>query len=150
MKAGKNQMSGFSSSHGSLDSLVVTHFSKKDHIGALTQGGTQGNQIIGSIRTDLALADNAFVMSVQVFQRVFQRDDMSFTAVIDLVDDTSMVVDFPLPAGPVIRTIPLVRSAASITAGGMCRSCGSGRLNAIIRMTAAREPRCRYVIYTKS
>ena len=89
MKAGKNQMSGFSSSHGSLDSLVVTHFSKKDHIGALTQGGTQGNQIIGSIRTDLALADNAFVMSVQVFQRVFQRDDMSFTAVIDLVDDTS-------------------------------------------------------------
>ena len=89
MKAGKNQMSGFSSSHGSLDSLVVTHFSKKDHIRTLTQGGTQGNQIIGSIRTDLALADNAFVMSVKVFQRVFQRDDMAFTAVIDLVDDTS-------------------------------------------------------------
>ena len=89
MKAGKNQMSGFSSSHGSLDSLVVTHFSKKDHIGALTQGGTQGNQIIGSIRADLALADNAFVMSVQVFQRVFQRDDMPFAAVIDFVDDTS-------------------------------------------------------------
>ena len=89
MKAGKNQMSGLSSSHGSLDSLVVTHFSKQDHIRALTQGGTQGNQIIGSIRTDLSLADNAFVMSVQVFQRVFQRDDMSFTAVIDLVDDTS-------------------------------------------------------------
>ena len=89
MKAGKNQMSGLSSSHGSLDSLVVTHFSKKDHIRALTQGGTQGNQIIGSIRTDLALADNAFVMSVQVFQRVFQRDDMPFAAVIDFVDDTS-------------------------------------------------------------
>ena len=87
MKAGKNQMSGLSSSHGSLDSLVVTHFSKKNHIRALAQGGTQGNQIIGSIRTDLTLADNAFVMSVQVFQRVFQSDDMSFPAVIDLVDD---------------------------------------------------------------
>ncbi len=80
-------MSGLSSSHGSLI-VSWSRISPSRITSALTQGGTQGNQIIGSIRADLALADNAFVRSVQVFQRVFQCDDMS-TAVIDLVDDTS-------------------------------------------------------------
>ena len=87
MKAGKNEMTSLGSSHGSLDGFMVTHFSKKNHIRALAQGSAQGNQIIGSISTDLTLADNAFVMAVQVFQRILKSDDMSFPAMIDLVDD---------------------------------------------------------------
>ena len=87
VQAGKNQMAGFSSSHGRLDRLMVTHFSQKDHVRALAESGTQGYQIVGSIGTDLTLADDTFVMAVQIFQRVLQGNDMSFPAVVDLVND---------------------------------------------------------------
>ena len=77
-------MTGFGSCHGSLDGFVITHFAKKDHIRALAQCGAQGYQIAFCICADLTLADNTFIMAVQVFQRIFQSDDMSFPGVVDL------------------------------------------------------------------
>ena len=81
-------MTGFGSCHGSLDGFVITHFAKKDHIRALAQCGAQGYQIAFCICADLTLADNTFIMAVQVFQRIFQSDDMSFPGVVDPVYDT--------------------------------------------------------------
>ena len=47
------------------------------------------------------------------------------------------VVDFPVPAGPVISTRPLDEEAKSITSSGIPISLGSGRPNWITRITAA-------------
>ena len=74
--------------HGNTNRLVITHFTKENHIRALAQGSTQGNQIIGSIRTDLALADDTAIMAVEIFQRILQSDDMAFPGMVDSVDQT--------------------------------------------------------------
>ena len=79
-------MSCLGSSHGSLNRLVITHFTKENHIRALAQGSTQGNQITFRIGVDFSLADDAFVMPVQVLKRIFQRNDMSFTRVMPPVN----------------------------------------------------------------
>lgn len=79
VKTGENEMSCLGSSHGSLNRLVITHFTKENHIRALAQGSTQGNQITFRIGADFSLADDAFVMPVHVLKRIFQRNDMSFT-----------------------------------------------------------------------
>jgi len=86
MQAGKNQMSGFRCCHGCLDRLVITHFTKKDHIGALAECGTKGSEVAFSICADLSLADDALVMAVQIFQRILKSDDVSFSCVVDPVD----------------------------------------------------------------
>ena len=86
VKTGEDEMSGFGSSHGSLNRLVITHFTKENHIRALAQGSTQGNQITLRIGADFSLTDNAFVMPVQVLKRIFQRNDMSFTRVMPPVN----------------------------------------------------------------
>lgn len=56
------------------------------------------------------------------------------------------VVDLPLPAGPVTRTIPLFVWASSMTESGILRSLGFGSVNEITRMTAEYEPRCLNVL----
>ena len=59
------------------------------------------------------------------------------------------VVDFPLPAGPVTKIIPLETVLRSMTESGMPRSLGSGREKVMILITAAREPLCLYVLTRK-
>ena len=56
------------------------------------------------------------------------------------------VVLFPLPAGPVTRTRPLVIFEISITFLGRLRVWKSGSSNRTIRMIAAREPLWRITL----
>ena len=51
--------------------------------------------IIRRILSDLALADNTFLMPVQHFYRILNRDDMPAAAVIDRVDQTGQRRGFP-------------------------------------------------------
>ena len=81
-------MAGFSGSHGGLDRFIISHFAKKDHIRTLSQSGSEGHQIAFRICAYFALADNTFVMPVQIFQRVFQGDDVTFPGMIDTVNNT--------------------------------------------------------------
>ena len=79
-------MSGFGSSHGSLNRTRNHVISPRRITSALAQGSTQGNQITLRIGADFSLADDAFVMPVQVLKRIFQRNDMSFTRVMPPVN----------------------------------------------------------------
>ena len=92
-------MTGLSSSHCSLDRLIITHFAKKDHIRALPECGTQRSKIAFSICTDLTLAYNAAVVAVQVLKRVFQSDDMSLACMVDPVDQAGHSGGFSAACG---------------------------------------------------
>ena len=50
------------------------------------------------------------------------------------------VVDLPLPAGPVTRTMPLLTLASLRTLSGMWSCTGSGRPKGMTRMIAPKEP----------
>lgn len=56
---------------------------------------------------------------------------------IDTITIQAKVVDFPQPAVPVTKIIPLIFSASAITWEGMHSSCQSGIENITTRITAA-------------
>ena len=88
-------MTGLGSSHGYLHRLVITHFTKKDHIRALAQGSTQCRDIILGINIDLTLAYDTPVVSVKEFQRILQCDDVLVIVFVDMVDDARKGSGFP-------------------------------------------------------
>ena len=47
-------------------------------------------------------------MAVEIFQRILQSDDVAFPGMVDPVDQAGIVVDLPLPAEPVTRTMPRI------------------------------------------
>ncbi len=81
-------MTGFGSSHSCLDSFVVTHFSQEDHIRTLAKRSPERSKITLGIGADFSLTDNTAVMSVQIFQRILKGNDMSFSGMIDSVNET--------------------------------------------------------------
>ena len=60
METGEHKMPGFSGCHGCLDGFIIAHFTEKDHVRTLAEGGAQRNQVTFRICTDLSLADDAF------------------------------------------------------------------------------------------
>ena len=81
-------MTGLCRSHGDIHRFIITHFAQQNNVRALAEGCTQRIDIAECIDTDLTLADDTFVMPVQVFDGILQRDDMLFHRVVDLVDQT--------------------------------------------------------------
>ena len=87
MQTGKNQMAGFCGSHGGLYGFIITHLTQKDYIGALAEGGTKRSQVTLGVGADLSLADNAAVMAVKIFQRIFQGNNVAFPGVVNPVNE---------------------------------------------------------------
>ena len=67
VKRGKNEMAGLCRSHGDIHRFIITHFAQQNNVRALAEGRTQRIDIAECIDTDLTLADDTFVMPVQVF-----------------------------------------------------------------------------------
>ena len=86
VQRGEKEMTGLGGCHGNADGFIVTHFAQQDNIRALAQGGLQSGDIIVRINLDLSLTDNALVVTVQVFQRVFQGNNMRIPCVVDAVN----------------------------------------------------------------
>ena len=59
------------------------------------------------------------------------------------------VEDFPDPAGPVTKTMPVLSIAIFFSSGGSISSSNVGILLGIIRMTMAYVPRCRKMLVRK-
>ena len=122
VQRGEKEMTGLSSCHGNADGLIVTHFAQQDNIRALAQGGLQSGDIIVCINLDFSLTDNALVVTVQVFQRVFQGNNMLIPCVVDAVNQAG--------------------KGRGLAASGMPSSCGFGSWKVMTRITADRAPRC--------
>ena len=86
MQRGDHQMAGFCGGHGDAHGFIIAHLTKQDDIRRLAQGGPQRIYIAFRIRGDFTLAHDAFLMGMQVFQRILQRDDMLFHICIDVID----------------------------------------------------------------
>ena len=89
-------MTGLGSSHGYLCSLIVTHFSEENDIWALSQRCAKSGNVTLSVGINLSLADDALIMPVQVFQRIFQCNDMFFLCVINMVNNTRQCSGFTI------------------------------------------------------
>ena len=88
MQGGQEQVAGFRGGDGGRDRLDIAHFTEHDHVRRLAQSCTQGAGEAGGVAGDLTLADDALLMRVQVFDRVFDGDDMAAAGGIDLVHQT--------------------------------------------------------------
>ena len=85
MQGCKHQMAGFRGDQRRFDGLQVTHFTHENHIRILTEDGFQTIGKGAGILPDLTLVDNALVGGVNIFNGIFQGDNMLALGMIDLV-----------------------------------------------------------------
>ena len=88
MKRGKDKMAGLGCRHGYLHRLIIPHLSQKDDIRTLTKRCPKRSNVTLSIYIDFPLANDAFIVPVKVFQRVFKRDDMLVVTLINMINNT--------------------------------------------------------------
>ncbi len=81
-------MPRFRGGQGGADSLVIPHFAQQNHVGRLPQRRPKSADIAFGIVGNFPLADHAFFVPVQIFNRVLQRDDMAVSGAVDQVDHT--------------------------------------------------------------
>ena len=72
--------------NGGVDRFCITHLTDQDHVGILTQSGTEPGLERAGIGSHLALRDRAVDVPVQILDRVLERDDVSPEVRIDVVD----------------------------------------------------------------
>lgn len=116
VKRGKNEMTGLCRSHGDIHRFIITHFAQQNNVRALAEGRTQRIDIAECINTDLTLADDTFVMPVQVFDGILQRDDMLFHRVVDLVDQTQFQITDE-PTGMKVTEVTVKVGGTALTPG---------------------------------
>ena len=68
------------------DGLEVAHLADEDHVGVLAQRSLERFGERRRIRSDLALVDDATLVTVQELDRVLDRKDVLRAVAIDLVD----------------------------------------------------------------
>src|SRR2546430_2016304 len=68
------------------DRLEVAHLAEEDHVGVLTQGSARRFGEARRVRPDLALVDDAALVTVYELDRVFDREDVLGALAVDLVD----------------------------------------------------------------
>jgi hypothetical protein len=78
---------GFGSGQRDRNGLEIAHLPDQNDIGGLTHGRTQSGGIRQGVGSDLTLVDDAGVVAVEIFDRIFERQHMAGAFTVDLVDD---------------------------------------------------------------
>ena len=76
-------MSGFGGQKGGFDGFQLAHLAHQNHVRVLPQDGAEAVGEGAGILTHLPLVDGAFVALIDVFDGVFQRNDMLGVPVVD-------------------------------------------------------------------
>ena len=66
--------------------LSFAGWTQQDDIRCLTQAGAQSGEIVARVDGDLPLADDAFLVSMEVFYRILKSNDMTASFAVDLID----------------------------------------------------------------
>lgn len=69
-------MTGLRRRHGNADGVQISHLTEHNDIRCLAQAGTQSGHIAVSIGRKLALADDTLDVTMQILNRIFNRNDM--------------------------------------------------------------------------
>ncbi len=113
MEGGNHQMTGFCSSHGCPDGLVIPEFSQEDDIRGLPKSRPESRSIILRIGQDLPLGHDAFLMTVEILDGILQGDDMGVPAFIDPVDDAGQSGAFSTACRPSDQSQPAFQARYS-------------------------------------
>ena len=79
-------MAGFGGEHRGGDRFQVAHFADEDDVRILTKCGAQRGREGRCVHFHFALVDETFLVAVQIFDRVFNGDDVLGAERIDAVD----------------------------------------------------------------
>ena len=82
----KGQVARLRDAEGRLDGLEVPELADEHDIGILAEGGAQGGREAGRIVVDLALIDERTLVSMDVFDRIFDGEDVRVPLGVDPVD----------------------------------------------------------------
>src|SRR5580658_6189665 len=86
VQRGQNQVAGFGSKNGGGDGFQVAHFADQDDVRVLTKCSAQRGGEGRGVHFHFALIDEAFFIAVQIFDRVFDGDDVLGAQRIDAVN----------------------------------------------------------------
>ena len=89
MDSSKHHVARVGRSKRNLHRLEVTDFAHQEHVRVLTESGTQCVRIRKRIHADFTLRDNRHVVAVQVFDRVFDRNDVHRFRLVDVIQHGS-------------------------------------------------------------
>ena len=89
MQGGKDQVSGFCGGQGQLDRIQVPHFAHEDDVRIFAEGRPQRIGKGQSMHAQLPLIDQALFRLVDELDRIFDREDMSFERIVQIVDHCS-------------------------------------------------------------
>ena len=89
MQRAQDEVAGLGGGEGDLHCVAIANFTEQDHLGGLAQGRPQAGRKIGKILSQFALAENGLLVSVHEFDRVFERDDVHFLRLVNLVEHRS-------------------------------------------------------------
>src|SRR5580692_815272 len=86
VQGGQNQMAGFGCENRGGNGFEVAHFADQNDVGILTQGSAQRGGERSGVDFDFALIDETFFVAVQIFDRVFDGDDVLGAQRVNAVD----------------------------------------------------------------
>ena len=86
MKSRESEMARLRDSQGGRHSLKVAHLTDKDDIGVLPEDMLECGSEIVRIGLDFPLVYDAVLVRVDILDRILDRDHMSVTLLVDLVD----------------------------------------------------------------
>src|SRR3984957_15586211 len=86
VQGGQHQVAGFGGENRGGNGFQVAHFADQNDVRVLTQSSAQRGGERGGVDFDFALVDETFFVAVQIFDRVFDGDDVLGAQRIDAVD----------------------------------------------------------------
>lgn len=87
VEGGEDEVAGFGGGDGGSDGGGVTDFADEDDIGVLAEGIDEGLVKARGIDADLALTDEGLDGEVDIFDGVFDGDDVAVAGTVNLVDE---------------------------------------------------------------
>ena len=86
MECSEDQVTGLGDRQGRSDRLEIAHLTDEDYVRILSQRVLQGGPKALRVRPNLALVDHAPLVAVHELDRILDRDDVTTSLAIHLVD----------------------------------------------------------------
>ena len=90
-------MPGVGGAHGRFHSIGIADLADKNDVGVLPKRGPQRIGELVRVRPDFALGDNAFIVAVQIFNRVLDRYNVDRCVIVHMVDHRRQQSRFSAP-----------------------------------------------------
>lgn len=86
VEGGEDEVSGFGEGEGEGDGFDVAHFPDHNDVGGLAEDAEEGLVKGVCVFEDFALVDDAVAVPVEVFDGIFEADDVGIAMFVDVID----------------------------------------------------------------